>query len=309
MKNKQLDYSSLDKLNDKQEKGAIKSISKIYDLALKRIRDLTNSLYSKYSDSNGQLTQLELAKYDRLQKYNKEIKTILSELNISTQGEIIDFIKLAYNENYLGIGYALENNLGVSIGYVKPNPIMVQELIVDAPVGGLTIKQRLKINSNTLYNRTVGSLAQSVALGEGQRKAVKRLGLVLEKDANSLATTVRTERKRVSSKAQLDSMKRAEDKGLKLKKVWVASLDGRTRGSHRKLDGQSVPIDGEFHIRGHKAKAPGLFGVPDEDINCRCTMITTVDEVSIEDMQRRGKGREVGKYKTYEEWYKSTVKK
>ena len=56
-------------------------------------------------------------------------------------------------------------------------------------------------------------------------------------------------------------------------KVWLATLDDRTRDTHRLLHDQRVPLDGTFKtVDGASAIAPGQFGVAGEDINCRCTM-------------------------------------
>ena len=48
-------------------------------------------------------------------------------------------------------------------------------------------------------------------------------------------------------------------------------MDDRVRDSHDYLLGQTVGIDEDFYTwDGAHAPAPGMFGVPEEDINCRC---------------------------------------
>lgn len=309
MDNEQFEFKDIEKLNDKSEDETMKEVQETYKETLLEIIAIITLLYSKYSDTKGSLMMIEMNKFGRMKKYTKEIQSLLSELNTATQTQMINFMKSTYKDTFLGIGFDLETTLGISMGYSKPSQVMIEALIIDAPVGGLTIKQRLKINNNSLVNRVIGSLGQSIAIGEGEKKAMKRMSEVLNKDNRRLQATVRTERKRVSSIAKLESMEHAQSKGLKMKKVWVSTLDGRTRTSHRKLDGQKVAIDGYFTIRGHKTQAPSLFGIAEEDINCRCRIITEVDGFAIEDMQRRVKGEGVSKYKTYDEWYKNEVKK
>jgi hypothetical protein len=64
-------------------------------------------------------------------------------------------------------------------------------------------------------------------------------------------------------------------------KEWLATQDSTTRDSHRALDGTQVPITGMFHSEtGNSASAPGLFGVAEEDINCRCTCLPVLSEKS-----------------------------
>lgn len=53
-------------------------------------------------------------------------------------------------------------------------------------------------------------------------------------------------------------------------KVWVATMDDRTRDSHAELDGSTIPVDEVFD---NGCSFPGdPDGDPDEVVNCRCTL-------------------------------------
>ena len=68
--------------------------------------------------------------------------------------------------------------------------------------------------------------------------------------------------------------KRAIARGAEVVKQWDSTLDGKTRPTHRMLDGQIVDVDGYFKSEsGNKALYPGGFGVPSEDCNCRCALL------------------------------------
>ena len=60
-----------------------------------------------------------------------------------------------------------------------------------------------------------------------------------------------------------------------------------------------------FEVNGLQAEAPRLFGVAEEDIRCRCTMITLVEGYSLEFRRARGEG--VIPYKTFDEWKKNRI--
>jgi uncharacterized protein with gpF-like domain len=48
-------------------------------------------------------------------------------------------------------------------------------------------------------------------------------------------------------------------------------LDPRVRDSHDYLEGVTVSMDSEFFTyNGNHTYYPCQFGVPEEDINCRC---------------------------------------
>lgn len=59
------------------------------------------------------------------------------------------------------------------------------------------------------------------------------------------------------------------------KKVWVASLDARTRDTHDDADGQVRDTREPFNINGVPLMYPGDQGpnAPAETINCRCVMV------------------------------------
>lgn len=72
----------------------------------------------------------------------------------------------------------------------------------------------------------------------------------------------------------MDAQQEAKAHGADIVKQWDSTLDGRTRATHRELDGQIRELDEPFEIHGKKAQAPGYFGDPAEDCNCRCYALT-----------------------------------
>jgi hypothetical protein len=53
----------------------------------------------------------------------------------------------------------------------------------------------------------------------------------------------------------------------------LSTFDGNTRDLHRLLDGQIREIDEPFEAGGIQVDAPGMFGDPAEDCNCRCCIL------------------------------------
>jgi len=73
--------------------------------------------------------------------------------------------------------------------------------------------------------------------------------------------------------------------GIEMQKQWMATHDGRTRHSHRDIDGETIPIEEEF---GNGLMFPAdPDGPPEEVYNCRCTLVAkviAVDGVDISDI-------------------------
>lgn len=55
-------------------------------------------------------------------------------------------------------------------------------------------------------------------------------------------------------------------------KIWDATMDERTRPTHADLHGTELMIEEYFETINGKALAPGMFGVAEEDVNCRCLL-------------------------------------
>ncbi len=97
--------------------------------------------------------------------------------------------------------------------------------------------------------------------------------------------------------------------GIKLKKQWLATLDGRTRHAHAMLDGQTAETDKPFHVDGYEIMYPGDTSAPGYLVyNCRCTLIAALaDAPKAPNPLRRARDPETGKSilvsdMTYAQW-------
>ena len=124
-------------------------------------------------------------------------------------------------------------------------------------------------------------------------------------DRTSAIRTARTAFTGAQNAGRMDSYAAAEKMGIKLKKEWLATLDGRTRHSHAALDGEKVGTDEKF---SNGCRFPGdPQGRPGEVYNCRCTLIAAVDGVDTSSAQRRVRNADTGQTEvisnmTYAEW-------
>jgi hypothetical protein len=56
-------------------------------------------------------------------------------------------------------------------------------------------------------------------------------------------------------------------------KQWITMEDEKVRSTHEPLNNLVVPLDADFvSWDGDHARAPGLFTLPENNINCRCTL-------------------------------------
>lgn len=72
----------------------------------------------------------------------------------------------------------------------------------------------------------------------------------------------------------------AANSGINIRKEWLVSDDDKVRDTHIELDGQIVDVNQKFVVpsTGDSTESPAAFGVPAEDINCRCTLIPVIED-------------------------------
>ena len=60
-------------------------------------------------------------------------------------------------------------------------------------------------------------------------------------------------------------------------KQWLTVGDSEVRSSHQSINGQIVDTNNAFtSINGNQAQHPGGFGIAEEDIECRCSILAVI---------------------------------
>ena len=89
-------------------------------------------------------------------------------------------------------------------------------------------------------------------------------------NVDDIVRIAETETHRIANTAALETAKKAGAKS----KTWITMLDNRVRDTHEYLEGQTVGIDEEFWtFDNDHASAPGLFELPQNNVNCRCELL------------------------------------
>ena len=148
-------------------------------------------------------------------------------------------------------------------------------------------------------------ILQGVLQGESIPKIAKRLENVTEMNKKAAIRNARTAVTSAQNKGRIDSYRRLQDDGLKVKKRWDATLDGRTRHEHGMLDGVTIDIDKPFINGIGKIMFPGSPDAhPANVYNCRCRMSADVGQARGEyRIARDENGKSVPvPNMTYKEW-------
>jgi hypothetical protein len=296
-----------DKLAELTEKELIKA----YSTTLKEIKGYMASLYEKYGTTDG-LTYTEMQKYKRMVTLEEEMKKRILLLSGKNAKVLEQSLKDIYELAYYGTGFSLDSAIfddtGTNIGYLPVSEDVVIASIQN-PISGLTLSERLEKNRINLVYSIKQELTQGLMLGESYQKMAKRLKASFEGDAAKAIRVCQTESHRTKNMGRFNSMQVAQDKGINLKKRWISTLDKKTRRTHQHLDSKEIGVEEMFKSNGAEALYPGSFGVAKEDINCRCSYISVIENYGPTVRASRGADgkTKVIAYTNYEDWKQANI--
>jgi hypothetical protein len=81
---------------------------------------------------------------------------------------------------------------------------------------------------------------------------------------------------------------KSDDDAEQLEKLWIATIDSRTRDTHFAADGQRAPLKGKFTVGGVQLDRPGDPTGPAREVrNCRCRVgVLAHDEILPDEVDR-----------------------
>lgn len=269
-----MNHEEIDKRLDKMIDEAEKELDIIFTKRMQAISAQLALMFKKYGDG-ATISRTEIYKYNRMQKelaamakeIDKDYKAVYASLLVLLQSQ--------YIENYLQSGYIYELTADTPMEYVIPSIETINKVIAN-PIKELTLSNLMNNHRNEIIRKINIEIAQGIQAGESYSEMATRIEKAVGFSSRKARAVARTEGGRVQTISRLDSAEHAQQHA-NLVKVWNATLDNHVRTSHRVLDDQKADEKGYFHFRGHKAKGPRLFMVASLDINCRCTILFTVN--------------------------------
>ena len=202
----------------------------------------------------------------------------------------------ALNHNYAT--YEVEHQSLVDTSYTLYDRQTVERLLRENP-DLLPWESVVKYPEVERWNEQLVSsiAAQSILQGEDVPTLARRISETLPtRNQNAAMRDARTIITSAENGGRIDAYNRAEGMGIKLKKQWMATLDGRTRHSHRKLDQEKRDTNEAF---SNGCMFPGdPNGAPAEVYNCRCCLVTQIEGF---EWQQAETSPKLG-YVSYEEW-------
>lgn len=284
------------KLTLLREAAAVRELAQNYLQATEAIRDSLAELYEKYAE-NGKLTHAEMTKYNRLQSLEKQLSEELRPAVLRSNRVIEKAVRVQYEESFYRHAWSIEQAAGVSLrwGLLSPDQVAAA---VENDLRHLA-KRRL---SRETVQRVRTSITQGLIRGSTLRQMMGNVKEAISASANDAMRIVRTEAHRARELGGMRATQRSEEQGVKITRVWDATLDDRTRPGHAQLDGMP---ESQWRLGGIKPAYPGDPALPArQSINCRCT---AVDEIEgYEPKVRRIRDEGLQPYETFGSWAERT---
>ena len=208
------------------------------------------------------------------------------------------------NRNYAA--YTIEQVAG-NVGFDFWDEQTVRRLMVEQPdlMPYYPQKRALKRGIDLAWGKK--QITASVTSSILQGKSIKGMADDLQRhittmNRDSAIRTARTAVTGAQNAGRMDSYAAAQKMGIKLKRGWVTTLDGRTRHAHAMLDGQQADIDKPFKADGYEIMFPGDTSAPGYLVyNCRCTLIAVVEGIDTSGGLRRTRDGLIPNM-TYAQW-------
>ena len=217
------------------------------------------------------------------ERYTKANEVAIAYVNDATPGIY------SLNRNYAA--YTIEKVAG-NVGFTLWDESTVKRLIAEEPDLMPYYPKARAVKRGIDLKWGKQQITKAVTQGILQGKSVGKIAKDLQARVSEMnrASAVRAARTAITSAqngGRMDSYKAASDMGIKVRKRWVATKDGRTRHAHQKLDGQTVDWDKPFSSELGKIRFPGdPRAKPALTYNCRCTL-RTVEKPGIEAEPRK----------------------
>lgn len=182
-----------------------------------------------------------------------------------------------YAENFNYGTWEVESGARLDTNFTLYDRAAVERIMRDdpdlLPPPGKKASERIRAGLDKRWNRQQiqSAMLQGILQGESIPKLATRLANeVGDKNRKAAIRNARTMATGAENAGRVDSYKRAQAMGIDMEQEWLATLDNRTRHTHRAIDHERRPVGEKF---SNGCRYPGDPSAPPAEIyNCRCSL-------------------------------------
>lgn len=248
-------------------------------------------------------SQIYQRKYQ--QALQKQISEIIDNMNNKQYATVSEYLTDCYENGFASAMYSLHKQ-GVPIIMPLDQKAVVKGAKLDSKVS----KKLYGSYVTELKKHIRSEVSRGVATSLPYKDIARNLNMQTNIGLNKAMRIARTEGHNVQVSSSYETSQRAKEKGADVLKQWSAALDGRTRESHARVDGEIRELDEKF---SNGLKYPGdSAGGAAEVVNCRCALLQrakwALDEDELETLKERAAFYGLDKSKNFEDFQKKYLK-
>ncbi|MCF0185043.1 MAG: minor capsid protein, partial [Bacteroidaceae bacterium] len=247
------------------EKACLDALKETYQNALNDVNiKLAELLGRGDADMQHVIYQVQ---YQEALKDN--IEASLKMLQTQNFENISEYLTKSYEEGYLGSIYDMQKK-GIPLIFPIDQAQVVEAITHDTKLS-TDLYTALGKDVNKLKKDIASEISRGISTNMTYKQIADSISRYVDISKNNATRIARTEGHRISSKATMDACTKAKDKGADIVKQWDATLDGKTRPSHRQVDGEVRELEETFSNGLMYPSDPS--GEAKETINCRCVLL------------------------------------
>lgn len=292
----------VEQLQLNKEKQVLKDLKTMYRKALDGVNEMIVMLMSDPTSKS----KAYQAKFQAVLK--RQIETLLDVLQNKEFDTINEFLKESYDNGYIGTMYVIKEQ-GIPLMLPISQAQVIKAIQLDSKISK-GLYERLGEDVKELKKKIRSEVSRGISTSMNYTDISRNIDNVSNVGINNAMRIARTESHRIKSAASYDAALEAKKKGADIVLQWDATLDGKTRQRHKRLDGEIREL-GETFSNG--LRYPGdENGAAAEVINCRCVALTRarwgLDEDELKELERRAEYFELDKTKDFEEYKRKYLK-
>ena len=211
------------------------------------------------------------------QDLTKQTATRITKVNqIATayiNNELPEVYSLGYN--YIGTA-AIEQIEGISFTLYNAETIKQLSTIDKTLLPYKAIDEKKDIRWNT--QKLNSAVLQGILQGDTMDEIAGRFVDVMKMNETVAIRNARTAVTSAENSGRFEAMHNLSEKGLSVKKQWLAANDSHTREAHSELDGEIIDYDLPFTNSIGEIMFPGDPDADPENVyNCRCAIRSVIE--------------------------------
>ncbi len=266
------------------EEAVIHKLKNQYGHALKEINKKSRELYDQILGLQAVLENIEdeaekatvksMIQSKVYQKQyqdamKKQVGSILDTMQVEEFKTVSEYLNKCYEEGFLGTMYDLQGQ-GIPLCFPMDQEAMVRAVQLDSKISQ-GLYTRLGEDVSLLKKKITAQVSRGISTGMTFPQVAKQLAGVTNIGFNNAVRIARTEGHRIQVQSGMDACHKAKERGADIVKQWDSTLDGNTRPSHQKVDGEIRELDEKFSNGLMFAGDPS--GGAAEVVNCRCAVL------------------------------------